>query len=281
MKSKPVLALCAAASAVLGAGLGLYRSSLIAKCTDPATGRLFLQSAGTFTPFFAAAGVCVLLFFALSFPARRIPLHAGLRPAGTGAKTARVAAAFLLFAAAALLLTQAGAFTALSILKSLFLLSCGGAVLVSVKARSVQEKAMCSLFPLFFTSIYLLSFYRDSARNPLTYTFAFEILSVIALLLALYLSACLWFGKKRPGPLLFFAMAATFGTVAVSAGTLLDRAFFRLYLPVGPADAVMACALVLWVWLELFDAVRPLPPQPEAAAPHAEEGPEEPGDLQQ
>lgn len=267
MKKSTVLAFCVAAPVAAGAGMGFYRSSLIEKWSDPATGRLLIGSADNFRFFFIVAALCALLCFALAFSARRVSLVWGLRPMDNGAKTARVLTAFLLFAAAALQLLTAEGFAILGLLKSIFLVACGGACIAFIRAQNFQSKGMCALFPLFFMSIYLLSFYRDSARNPLIYTFAFEILTVIALLLALYLSCSPWFGKKRPGLLLFFAMLAGFGAATCIVTGLLCKTFVRLYLPAGLADAVIAFALLLWVWSDIFESARPLPPQPAPDMP--------------
>lgn len=267
MKKPTALAICAVVPVIAGVGMGLYRGSLIEKWSDPSTGRLLIGSAGNFRLFFIAAALCAVLCFALAFSARRVSLAWGLRPMGSGAKTARVLAAFLLFAAAVFQLLTAESFAVLVLLKSLFLVACGGACVAFVRAQTLQSKGMCTLFPLFFMSIYLLSFYRDSARNPLIYTFAFEILTVIALLLALYLSCCPWFGKKRPGPLLAFAMLAAFGAAVCVVTGLLSKTFTQIYLPAGLADAVMAFALLSWVWIDIFESACPLPPQPDSDAP--------------
>ncbi len=260
-KKSTALVICAAVPVAAGGGIGFYRSSLIEKWSDPSTGRLLIGSAGNFRFFFIAAALCALLCFALAFSVRRVPLIWGLRPISTRIKTARVLAAFLLFAAAVFLLLNAESLSVLILLKSVFLVACGGACIAFIRVQSFSGKGMCALFPLFFMSIYLLSFYRDSARNPLIYTFAFEILTVIALLLALYLSCCPWFGKKRPGLLLFFAMLATFGAAACAVTGLLSKTFARLYLPAGLADVVLAFALLLWVWTDIFESAQPLPPQ--------------------
>ena len=125
-------------------------------------------------PFFIAAVVCAALLAVLALYARRIPLQCGLRPAGTGLKTVRVLSAFLLLASAVLLLLTTDGVSLLTVLKSIFLVACSGACIVFAMGRSTQSKGLCTLFPLFFMCVYLLCFYRDTARNPLTYTFAFE-----------------------------------------------------------------------------------------------------------
>ena len=265
MKSKVQLTVCAALPVLLGAGAAFYRSRLVSACTDPATGQVVSGMSGGLTPFFIAAGCCAALFLLLALWGRRTGLQFGLRSADMAGKTVRVCAAMLLFVAAALTFVQSGAITLIVALKGVFLAVCGGACIAFVKAQSLTSKGMCTLFPLFFISIYLLGFYRDSARNPLTATYAFEILSVIALMLALYLSSAVWFDKKRPTGLLFFAMLATFGFVCALAGALLNASFAAQYLPVGPADALLGFALLLLVWCDIFDAARPLPPQPQPA----------------
>lgn len=262
MKAKTAPVLCAVLSIVMGAGLGVFRSLLITQYTDPDTGRLLVGSASGFTPFFIAASVCVFVCAVLALYARRTPLQCGLRSCGTGLKTVRVLAGFLLAAAAVLMLLTAEQLTVLVILKSVFLFACSVACILYTSDRSTQGKSLCTLFPLFFMCIYLLSFYRDSARNPLTYTFAFEILTVIALLLALYLFSCPWFGKNRPGAFYFFAMLATGGAAGIGVGFLLNPDFYEIYLPAGPADIILVCALLLWVWSEIFENVTPLPPLP-------------------
>lgn len=271
MKTKTIPALCAVLSVAAGVALGVFRSSLIAQYTDAASGRLLVGSAHGFTPFFAAAAACALLLAVLALCFRRLPLRCGLRPTGAGLKTVRVLSAFLLLASAALLVLTAGDVSLLTLLKSLFLVACGGACIVFAMGRSVQSKGLCSLFPLFFMCVYLLCFYRDTARNPLTYTFAFEILTAIALLAALYLLSCPWFGKNRPGSFLFSAMAATMGIAGSAMTALLSRGFYGAYLPLGAADGVMACALLLWIWSEIFENTAPLPPQPENPSDVGEE----------
>ncbi len=273
MKSKAQLTLCAALPIVLGAGAALYHSRLVSACTDPATGQIINGMSGTLTPFFIAAGGCAVVFLLMALWGRRTGLQFGLRRADTAGKTVRVCAAMLLFVAAALTLLQSGQITLIVILKGVFLAACGVSAIAFVKADSLMSKGMCSLFPLFFVSIYLLGFYRDSARNPLTGTYAFEILSIIALMLALYLSSAVWFDKKRPIGLLFFAMSATFGYFCSLLGALLSVNFAAHYLPVGLADALLCPSLLLLVWCDIFDAVRPLPlqPQDEEAAPESGE----------
>lgn len=263
MKAKTIPALCAVLSAAMGIALGVFRSSLIAQYTDEATGRLLVGSARGFAPFFIAAVVCAALLAVLALYARRIPLQCGLRPAGTGLKTVRVLSAFLLLASAVLLLLTTDSVSLLTVLKSIFLVACSGACIVFAMGRSTQSKGLCTLFPLFFMCVYLLCFYRDTARNPLTYTFAFEILSVIFLVLALYLFSCPWFGKRRPGAFFFFTMAATMGAAGSVVTALLSRGFYHAYLPAGPADGALVLAMLLWVWSEIFEETSPLPPQPE------------------
>ncbi len=253
MKKQLALVLCAACPALMGAGLGLYRNSVVSQCTDPASGLLQTGSAPHFTAFFIAACVCALICFALAFSARRLPLCCGIKPVGTGVKIARVLTAFLFFGAGAVLFLSAPAPTPLLILKAVFLCACGAASIAVVRAGSVSSKGLCSLFPLFFMSIYLLSFYRDCARNPLIFTFAFEILTVVCVLLSLYLTCCPWFGKRRYGLLLLFVMLSTMGGFTLAAGYLLNHAFFSAYLPLTAADAPLCAALLLWLWTDIAE----------------------------
>ena len=98
-------------------------------------------------------------------------------------------------------------------------------------------RAMHVLFVL-FACFYLITYYRENAANPSTWSFAPEILALCSLILAFYYTAGPWFQEEKP----IRSLCACFTTEFFCIASVVDFGF--------NPDAVIfaALALLMGVW---------------------------------
>ncbi len=140
-----------------------------------------------------------------------------------------VVASFLLAAAAVLFFIASPSKTILTFVLTIFIFFC--AVSFSVRAKYADASDKCrifSLFPVYFSCIYLLVFYRANASKlPSVSAFAPEIFLLVLLILTCYLSSARLFGKGDERIL----SGVAFSFISLSLSELLTGIFSPDLLP--------------------------------------------------
>lgn len=236
------------------AGLGTARLRYVAieNAVDPGTG--IPNSTGWLT---AAYGVMIavlaLILVYTLFTGKRCAPDEGLQK-GVIYKTLCVAAGLLFLVsggAAFFSLAQDGA-SVLVLLKALFALLCGAAVVGGLKAGNGEAGGLCSLMPVFYAAYTLLTFYRSNNANPLIYSFATELFAFIFAMFCLYAAAAFRFQKPRPRMLQFSALAGIYLLVTVLCSDNLLPFFTKGHLHFDVADLLTMGAFLLLLGAHLW-----------------------------
>lgn len=231
MKKRTVLNFCALLlAAVLAVPCALIRR------TASNGAELLSQTGGDFTTLYIALCASVLLLCAAAVlllnRERELPDDAEDLPAPLWYKAARVLAALAFFTAA--YFTYTGVYDlsrAITLVQTVFLAACGvTCVFGAAGRRSVEQSRLAGLFPLYYICFFLLIFYRDNANNPRLYSFALEIITLLAVMLALYFTVGMRFERHKPFLRVFSVLLGLF----FAAHELLSYAVARDSLAVIP-----------------------------------------------
>lgn len=238
---------------IAGLITAFFRYQMVEKTVDPQTGIASSHSWIYGIYFFAA--LMALLFLAAS-----VLLGKGgkVEIKGPGAMGYR-----LLGAGAALLFVLSGGayfFSlsgenagALTLVKALAAILCGGGLLAGLLAKNKEGEGakVCLLLPVFYSAFSLLVFYRDNNANPLVYSFATELFAYIAVMFTLYGAAAFFFGKSRPRLVLFASLSSIYLLVTVLCSDNLLPAFTQghIHFTVGDLLSLGAFLLLSGAWL--------------------------------
>lgn len=250
------------------AGLGTARLRYIAieNAVDPGTGipsssGWLIAAYGVMTAVLAA-----ILAYTWLTGKRCAPDEALQR--GTANKALCVAAGLLFLVsggAAFFTLAQDGA-SFLVLLKAIFAIACGGAVVAGLKAGDGEAAGLCSLLPVFYSAYTLLTFYRNNNANPLIYSFATELFAYIFVMFCLYAASAYRFQKPRPRLLQFSALAGIYLLVTVLCSDNLLPFFTKGHLHFDVADLLSMGAFLLLLAAHLW-VLAPAHGQREAGNP--------------
>ncbi len=238
---------------IAGLITAFFRYQMVEKSVDPQTGIASSHSWIYGIYFFAA--LMALLFLAAS-----VLLGKGgkVEIKGPGAMGYRLlgAGAALLFALSggAYFFSLAGENAgALTLVKALAAILCGGGLLAGLLAKSKEGEGakVCLLLPVFYSAFSLLVFYRDNNANPLVYSFATELFAYIAVMFTLYGAAAFFFGKDRPRLVFFASLSSIYLLVTVLCSDNLLPAFTQghIHFTVGDLLSLGAFLLLSGAWL--------------------------------
>ena len=106
----------------------------------------------------------------------------------------------------------------LTIILSIFSFVCAVSIVLRVKSReSAENTALFSLFPVFYLCVYLLTFYRSTAKYPDLNLFGPQILTLASLVISAYLNSATKFGVKT----YIFRFLFTLSSFALTIGDLI------------------------------------------------------------
>ncbi|MBQ9535086.1 MAG: hypothetical protein IJU78_04520 [Clostridia bacterium] len=276
MKNRTVLN----ASALLLAVALALPSALIRRALSKGSA-LLEQPAGDFIPLYIAVGVAVLLLCAVSALILRreqtLPEEAEEAPLPGWYKAARALAALAFLAAAYFTLTgTTDVSRAVMLVQTVFLAVCGAAVLGAAGGRSAEQTRFAGLFPLYYICFFLLIFYRGNANNPTLHSFALEIITLLSVMLATYLTVGMRFERHKPFVRVFFVLLSLY----FAAFELLSFALVHDSLVVIPSvSAGMMLTLAALFMLLAADFVR-VPRTPAAESAAEEESAAEDGETE-
>ena len=230
---------------IAGLITAFFRYQMVEKTVDPQTGIASSHSWIYGIYFFAA--LMALLFLAAS-----VLLGKGgkVEIRGPGAMGYRL----LVLSGGAYFFSLAGENAgALTLVKALAAILCGGGLLAGLLAKSKEGEGakVCLLLPVFYSAFSLLVFYRDNNANPLVYSFATELFAYIAVMFTLYGAAAFFFGKDRPRLVFFTSLSSIYLLVTVLCSDNLLPAFTQghIHFTVGDLLSLGAFLLLSGAWL--------------------------------
>ncbi len=193
-------------AAALGGITAVYRARLAEDADTVFRGGL-TYSPGYLLYVIIGCAALLLVLALLSYTGQR----GKYRAPGKAYAAAVALSALLIIASAVKLFLEAADLTVIVVIQLIFLFVCAVTMLLRLKSGEKNPiSGVFSLFPVYYLCLFLLLFYRENAKNPSVVSFAFEILCVFALLLAIYTLASMKFERPKERSQVFFCLLSTF-----------------------------------------------------------------------
>lgn len=279
-KSKSIRLTELISAIILGAATALYRTSLAKSSGQllPYGGMDYAK--GLLIPLIA---LCVAAFFAVSFLCFR-PQRITDEKNGLPYAFASSLAALGMIATGVIMYIDGGSpARPITIVMAVFLALCGIMLILRGTGRMGAAGSIAHLFPVYLMCLLLLLFYRENAKNPSVFSFALEIITIIAVMLAVYVFSSLSFESPRERQHIFFGLTAVYFVSMLVFCALLYPQLVYSVPGFSRATVMLLCSFGLYIGSGLFvcPPERPaeLPEEGEDAGEDVPAAPEEPADI--